>query len=294
MALLCVAGIMGLDVMTQVLSGKDLFYQSPLVPIFHNDRLVFKAATATLGHGNNLGAYLVPVTLLAVSLSLAKRPDLKRWMFILLSVLLGGSLVLTFSRGAWLGFLCGLMLMLILSKRYKTSLLFFIVFMAVFLSFPDVRERIAYTLRPEGDSLRRPVWEASFQMIRIHPFIGNGIGTFMDQCNRLLPARMTYAHNCYLQMWVETGIFSLVAFLLFLGTLLFRGVRAYLKDQDPILLGILCGIFGFLIHSFFDTQFYSLRLAYLFWFLLGLLVAATRLHLVSDSSKRDMRQAGNA
>ena len=277
MALLFVAGIMGLDAVVQVLFGTDLFYRAPLVPVFHNERFVFKAATATFGHGNDLGAYLVPVLLLAVSLSLGGRTGRRGFVSFLLPVLLGSSLVLTFSRGAWMGFLCGLALMLILSRRYKTGLFLLFVFAVVFLLFPEIRERIAYTFRPEGDSLRRPIWDASLRLMREHPFFGNGIGTFMDQCRRLLPEQLTYAHNCYLQIWVETGIFSLSAFLLFLGTLLRNGIQAYFKEPDPILLGIICGVFGFLIHSFFDTQFYSLRLAYLFWFLLGLLVSATRL-----------------
>lgn len=278
LAILLVAGIVGLDAIIQVLFGGDLFYQKPPVPIFHNEKLVFSAATATFGHGNDLGAYLVPVSLLAVSLLLGKNTERKGWIFILLLIHLGAALALTFSRGAWIGFFFGLALMLILSRRYQTSLFFLVGLMAIFLLFPDVRERIAYTLRPEGDSLRWPVWEASFRLIREHPLIGCGVGTFMDQCHRLLPARQTYAHNCYLQIWVETGILSLLAFLLFLGTLLLNGVKAYRKNQNPILLGILCGVFGFLVHSLFDTQFYALRLAYLLWFMLGLLVAATRLN----------------
>jgi putative inorganic carbon (hco3(-)) transporter len=276
-ALLFVAGIIGLDVMAQFFLGSDLFYHSPLVPILHNEKVVFKAVTATFGHGNDLGAYLVPVSLLAVSLLIDGRTRRTGWFLILLPLLLGASLALTFSRGAWVGFFFGFVLMLVLSRRYKTSILLLLISMGIFLLFPDIRERIAYTLRPEGDSLRRPVWEASFQLIRAHPFIGSGIGTFMDQCNQLLPKRLTYAHNCYLQMWVETGAFSLLAFLLFLGTVLYNGVTAYLKNQDPVLLGILCGILGFLVHSFFDTQFYALRLAYLLWFLVGLLAAVTRL-----------------
>lgn len=276
-ALLLVAGILGVDVLFQILGGRDLFYQRPSVPIFHNERLVFKAATATFGHGNDLGAYLVPLSLIATSLSFDKSSNPKRWGFILLAVLLGASLAMTFSRGAWLGFFFGFMLMLVLSRRYKASILFFFIVLIALFLFPDMRERIAYTLRPEGDSLRWPVWDASWDLIREHPFVGNGIGTFVEQCNRLLSQRFTYAHNCYLQIWAETGVLSLLAFLLFLGTVILRGIKAYLADPDPVLLGLLSGVLGFLVHSFFDTQFYALRLAYLLWFLLGLLVAATRL-----------------
>ena len=86
-----------------------------------------------------------------------------------------------------------------------------------------------------------------------------------------------YAHNCYLQIWAETGIFSLLAFILFFSLILYKGIRAYRKNSNPFLLGLICGLFGFLVHCFFDIHLYSLQLAFLFWLMLGSLVAATKL-----------------
>ena len=85
-----------------------------------------------------------------------------------------------------------------------------------------------------------------------------------------------YAHNCYLQIWAESGIFSLLAFLLFLGTIFWKGIRSFLKTHNPLTLGLLCGLFAFLIHSFFDTQFYSVAQSFLLWSMLGLLAAASQ------------------
>ena len=49
------------------------------------------------------------------------------------------------------------------------------------------------------------------------------------------------------------------------------------KDYDrfygAIETGLLAGLFGFLVHSFFDTNLYSLPLAVLFWAFAGLAAA---------------------
>jgi O-antigen ligase len=78
-----------------------------------------------------------------------------------------------------------------------------------------------------------------------------------------------YAHNCYLQIWAEAGIFTLLSFLAFLVILLIKGIRAFRKNKSFILLGLICGILGFAVHSFFDTHLYSLQLSALFWLMSG-------------------------
>jgi O-antigen ligase len=88
-----------------------------------------------------------------------------------------------------------------------------------------------------------------------------------------------------LQIWAETGIFSLLSFLIFLTLLLGRGIKAFMINQNSLVLGLLCGISGFLVHSFFDTHLYSLQLAFLFWSMAGLLVAAANLELVARKIK---------
>ena len=119
-------------------------------------------------------------------------------------------------------------------------------------------------------------------MIKENPFLGKGLGTFMDYYKKhKIPGDETiyYAHNCYLQIWAETGIFGLLSFLLFVGSVLCRRIKAIkvnsLPWQSSVLLGLISAVFGFLVHSFFDTNLYSLQLAVLFWFMLGLAVSIT-------------------
>ena len=117
-------------------------------------------------------------------------------------------------------------------------------------------------------------------MIKENPFLGKGIGTFMDyfpKYTQNLGAQ--YAHNCFLQIWAETGIFSLLSFLLFAGSILLRGIR-YLWTVPvrgfPFLIGLISSFFAFLVGSFFETHLYSLQLSVLFWFIGGWLLALTK------------------
>ena len=79
-----------------------------------------------------------------------------------------------------------------------------------------------------------------------------------------------YAHNCFLQILAETGLFSLLSFILFCGSVLRAAARRYKKSLDFLLLGLFCSLCGYLANSFFDVSLYSVQLAFLFWFLMGL------------------------
>jgi len=54
----------------------------------------------------------------------------------------------------------------------------------------------------------------------------------------------------------------------------------YLKS---VVLGSLSGLFAFLIHNFFDTNFYSVQLGNMMWVVMGLVVAAQMISLNEDS-----------
>ncbi|MCX5713487.1 MAG: O-antigen ligase family protein, partial [Candidatus Omnitrophica bacterium] len=164
--------------------------------------------------------------------------------------------------------------MSVISKKHSRYLaLFFLIVIILFLC-PAIRDRVFYTFHIGGDSKRFEKWLIAGKMIAAHPFLGTGVGTFMANFSKYLPKEApAYAHNCYLQIWAETGIFSLLSFIAFTASLLYLGVRKFIVSADFLLLGLLGGTAGFLAHSFFDTNLYSLRLAVLFWAWLGLIAA---------------------
>lgn len=132
-----------------------------------------------------------------------------------------------------------------------------------------------------GAQDRLLMWRAGWAMFIDRPLFGHGINTFM--ANYLTyrvggEATPRYAHNCYLQVAAETGLLGLAAFAWLLGAIIWvitRAVRfAPERAHQRYLLGALGGLAAFLVQSAFDTNFYALRHAALFWVLAGLAVGA--------------------
>jgi O-antigen ligase len=140
---------------------------------------------------------------------------------------------------------------------------------------PVLRARFLFSFQSGGDAARFSIWNSAWLMIKEHPFLGKGLGTFMDYFRFYSSGYLSpqYAHNCYLQMWAESGFFSLLSFIALITVILYQAIKTLKNKSDFFTLGLACSILGFLVHSFFDTQLYSLQLAVFFWVLLGMLVA---------------------
>jgi O-antigen ligase len=190
--------------------------------------------------------------------------------------LLSLALLLTFSRASWLNFIIGCFLIAVLTKKYK--LLIFLGFFTFFiLLIPPFNHRFFYTFQSAfgGLSSRQEIWNLAWKMIGESPILGKGVGTFMDYSLAYSGGKnATYTHNCFLQIWAETGIIALLAFLLFSVSLLLKGWSVFKRSRNFQLLGWGCAFFTLLLASFLDTQLYSLQLSAFFWTVAGLLFAA--------------------
>lgn len=269
------SAIVGIDGISQFFLGMELTKGRELVMITQQPR--FYGMTASFNHYNDLGNYLVPAVLLAMTLLFAAEAK-KIYRYVLTStvMLLVLCLFFSYSRSAWLGFLVGLIVMLFLTRWLGVFCLSISIFVILIFLLPNVKERIFYTFQEYGTSERFFVWKIGWKMITESPFLGKGLGTFMDYCSKYSSGEaVQYAHNNYLQIWAESGIFALLSFLSFVGHILYKGIKVYRRNTDFILLSLIVALSGFLVGCFFDTQLYSLQLATLFWYLSGILVAKT-------------------
>lgn len=234
-----------------------------------------QAATSSFSHYNSFGGYLVVVLSLVAALLLANNYSmLKINGLSALAILSTMAIIFTFSRGSWLAMFISFIFMSVFSgENIKRLIPVFLAVIILFL-FPAFYERLFLTFKAGGDSDRFRYWLTAWKMINEHPFFGMGVGTFMANFSKYLPnCNVSYAHNCYLQIWAEAGVFSLISFMLFVSSFIYLGVKKFLASKDLLLLGLLSGAVGFLVHSFFDTNLYSLRLAILFWVWVGLISA---------------------
>lgn len=284
--LLSIGILISIDGLSQYFLGMEFLRHRNLMTIAQGNY----AITAAFNHYNDFGAYITIILLMMLSLFISNKKWFGKLAYVPALVLIETCLLLTFSRGSWMGFILGLFLMLLISRKYKELTFICGIFIFTFIALPGTKTMIArlnFILQAGGDADRLIVWKTAFGMIKENPFLGKGIGTFMDYFSKRSNLIPQYAHNCFLQIWTETGIFSLLSFISFITVLLLRGIAAFKKTNNFILLGILCGLLSFAAHSFFDTDLYSLQLAVLFWAITGILAAMLNL---SSSQKKNINQ----
>lgn len=222
--------------------------------------------------------YLLGSIFIAWSLSLYSwRHKLLRIGFCSLTLMIVIVLFLTRARGAWIGCAAGLIFMTLAVNchrlRKKT---FWILFAASYMVVLPLFTVGLYLLRK--DPQRMILMFGALRMIREHPLLGKGLGTFMNYCEAFSHNPwVCYAHNCFLQIWAESGIFSLVSFVILMGYVLYRNMKLVLKTPISfdyyLLIGLNATFLSLLVHIFFDTQLYSFQSSFLFWTMLGFVMA---------------------
>lgn len=270
-ALICVDGIY------QKIFGTDFIRGYLLVKRPH-----FWAIRATFNYYNDFATYLVVSFFVVLGGLRAARRHGAQILYSILLYLTGLNLIFTYSRGGWLSFVLTLALLLIfLNKRER---LCFIAVLCIFIfglfMRMRLRDRLFFILQLGGDADRINIWRGALLMFKSSPVIGKGLGLFMDYIVQYGRTAVQYAHNCYLQILAETGILGFVPFLWFLWSLARDSLRIFKEKYDPLFLGVVFGFVGYLVHAFFDTPLFSLRLSLLFW----LLAAFVAVYLTDEKS----------
>jgi len=133
-------------------------------------------------------------------------------------------------------------------------------------------------------SARGYIWSRSIPMLKNSVIFGYGPDTFAvefpqeDYIGKIRAygtPRMIVdkPHNMYLQIALNTGILSLIAFLTICGAYITESIRLYFKNQDNSFAcltgtGIFLGICGYLAAAVFNDS--TVGIASVFWILLGL------------------------
>lgn len=285
-ALVASAALIAVDVLIQRLWGRDLLLGIARFP--DGGRL-----TGPFRNPIDLAtcvAVLLPLVLVLVEPSTGWR----RAGLLLVSGLLLLELVAITARSGWVSLFMATAVLAWASRWWRRWVLpAVIAAFAIGLVVFAVKHRLhgAVTLTDAGSRDRVYMWQSAVWMFRERPLLGQGLNTFMaNYLDHWVGGERVprYAHNCYLQVAAETGLAGLLTFGWFLAMLMgagWRGMqRATGRDERVLLLGWIGAVAAFLTQAFFDTSFYSLRFAALFWCLAGLIMgcagapAKDRLH----------------
>jgi len=247
--------------------------------------------SSTFGNCNNFAGYMEMAIPLLLGLLLTGLSGWKRLsMICILSVLFTG-LILSLSKGGWLGIFMGLCLMalaLVTSHHFKNKRLIAalsggcVVLIFIILSSSSVVETIrTFEQRENMPSFSKRVeaWGAIVEMIQDYPLSGTGPGTFATVFTQYHPPRNRryfMAHNDYLHFTSEVGI-PLGGVIFWMVFTSFRRGLKKLKNPSRLVrgttLGALSGITAILVHSIFDFNLHIPANAILFTVLAAIAVA---------------------
>jgi len=243
--------------------------------------------TSSFPFPNDYSTWIIVFLPLALTMSffdLKKAKKAVRILGYLAFLALLFSLFLTKTRGAWIACSIGIVILSMLKTR--KLILFFMVALLFFNIIMPQHMRDAVTSKLSFKD-RTVMWNTSLEIIKDRPILGSGFNTYFENYKNYRNdqdkfKRGSYAHNCYLQQAADVGIVGLLIFLYLLFAIFWRSIRKILLMKDSFYsncaLGIWVGLLSFSIYAFVDTNFYSLPLVVLFWFMTGLLFSTINIY----------------
>ena len=254
-------------------------------------------AVATLENPNMLGEYLIMILPMALACLISGKGLPRKYSFVSFACL-GMCLILTWSRGAWLGFIFALIAFLLIWNRRAMWLIVTGAFAIPFLPFvlPDTivsRFTSIGNLADSSTSYRVNIWRGAMHMAYDHIVTGIGVGEgawreiYPDYTLPGIEAA-PHSHNLFIQITLETGIFGILFFAiaLFLVTKLAFSLfsrisengsdkleRNFTVSRKLAIAGPLCGLLAVLIQGLTDNSWYNYRVYLMFWLMIGLIPA---------------------
>jgi O-antigen ligase len=248
------------------------------------------------GNPNEMALHFVMMTPIAITLGLAAKRGLMRWVYFGMAALFIGANMVTFSRGGFLGLVvCMAVLAWKIGRKYRLSVTIASVFILILtiLSSPDNYGKRMLSiffrgLDPAGSSdQRKALLERSLIVTARNPW-GIGIGNFP-----IVGIHNLGTHNAYTQVSTELGILGLIVYLVFIISP-FRKLRAIERLQFEadeldwfyyMSIGLQASVVGYMVSSFFASVAYN----WFIYYLIAYAVAFRRIYSVEKGHTEDIK-----
>ena len=250
---------------------------------------------STFGNPNVLGMYFLLVIPLNFAGLIISKTNRGRLYFLGAGGLMCLCLVLTYSRGAYLGLLIAAAIFLVLlDRRFIVPGILAVIL--IFLAMPGAILERFFSIGDLGDtstSYRVFIWLGTISMLRDYWF--SGVGPGEAAWAQVYPAYAfsqiiaPHSHNLFLQIMVDAGAPGLAVFL---GALYqyFKATFAALRrkvqgEQRVLVIAGIASVAGFLVQGMTDYTFYNYRVMLFFWGVLAIGVMATRYDKLRECGK---------
>ncbi|MCO5177145.1 MAG: O-antigen ligase family protein [Thermomicrobiales bacterium] len=290
------AGLIGLALfaggpgLTMRVLGRLVAYGYPsdeIVRFIESNPALSMRAIGTGVDPNAFGGLMMVGLLLAASQLLSAKRSVSVWVSGPAAGVTALALLLSYSRGAWVGAALGIGFVLVLRRRWLIAPLGVVGLFGIAFGLGSgfiTRLWEGFTLQDPATKLRLQEYQNAWNIIREHPWIGVGFGDAPS--NHL----QTGVSSVYLLIAERIGLVGLAVFLAIAAVIAWRAVRVVLarKGRDGDVTLSFATVFLALLavavvdHYLFNPEFS--HMVALFWIVAGALVALC----ISDSAERDV------
>jgi O-antigen ligase len=198
------------------------------------------------------------------------------------------ALMFTFSRGGYLAFLVGVLVLGLLKDRKLLVGLGVFLFTWQLIVPNAVRERVTMTKSANGyldasAQSRIDLLHESLRSVARSPIVGNGYATFQfgEHAHGL-----DDTHDWYLLVMVEQGVIGLILVLLLMQQVLAVAWRVFKRADDPLYrglgLGILLAMSSSIIANIFGDRWTYIEISGPIWVLIAATIRANQLMAPRD------------
>ena len=255
-----------------------------------------KRVFSTLDNPNVLGEYFIMLIPVAFALLLKMRGSMQKVLYTVCNTLMFLCLLYTWSRGAWLGVVIGIVFFILLKDRR-----WLVICIAGLLLMPSVlpvsvMERLMSigNVKDSSTAYRVSIWLGSLKMLQDYWICGVGLGSdaFLAVYPRYALGGADFAlhsHNFYLQWIVDLGI---VGIFVYIGIIItgFKKI-ASVKEKNSVLKNVMLAmsgaLCGYLFQGLAENLWYNYRMILVFWIYFGI-IASGAIIAADEVNRKDV------
>ncbi len=256
---------------------------------FYNNQRIGGVIRGLFGNSNDLALHLVTMVPLAIGFAFASK-GFRKLLYLGLAALFVSAVVVTFSRGGFLGlFVAALVMVRKIGRQNKflsTGALVVALLAVLALAPASYSSRLGTIFNSESDatgssSQRTEILKRSIWVTLRYPLTGVGVGNFHYKSVHEL-----VTHNAYTEVSSEMGIPALVIYIMLMVYPL-RRLREIEKETVDLAekrklhywsIGIQASIIAYMVSSFFGAVAYQ----WYIYYIVGYAVALRRIYYVDQ------------
>ncbi len=240
-------------------------------------------AYSVLTNPNVLGDYLIVVVMMNLLLiGTGKSLIRKALLFIPLGINTL-TLLLTFSRGAWIGFAFAFLIMIIVYEKRWLPIIAIVGIFSLFLLPQVIVDRILTIFINNGDSstnYRYLIWFGGRNILKDYWLFGTGLGygsfSKLYSLYRMGDIFAAHAHNIFFELFVETGLFGLITFIYMILKAFVNGTKKIIESKNKytrmIIITGIAALSGLFLHGLVENTLFDVRIITLIWVSLGFIM----------------------